>query len=86
MVIHLIRPTEKRVESEFSPEITDEGIKIVEELLSAWAAQPTDDTEDVVMVDDSPEAQLQELKRCVAQFQPRIETNPWLVSVLGSLS
>ncbi|KAJ7652226.1 DNA mismatch repair protein [Mycena rosella] len=76
---------EKRIDSEFSPELTEEGIKIVEELLSAWA-QPTNDSEDVVMADDSPEAQLEELKRCVAQFQPRIEANPWLVSVLGSLS
>jgi DNA mismatch repair protein MSH2 len=78
-------PTEKHIESEFPPELTDEGLKIVDELLSAWA-QPAVDGEDVVMTDDSPQAQLEELKRCVAQFQPRIEANPWLVSVLGSLS
>ncbi|KAJ7233828.1 hypothetical protein C8J57DRAFT_1480223 [Mycena rebaudengoi] len=35
------------------------------------------DGEDVVMEDDSPEAQLEELKRCVAKFQPQIEANPW---------
>ncbi|KAF7335971.1 DNA mismatch repair protein 2 [Mycena sanguinolenta] len=76
---------EKRIESEFSPEVTDEGIKIVDELLSAWA-HPPQDGEDVVMTDDSPQAQLEQLKQCVAQFQPRIEANPWLLSVLGSLS
>ncbi|KAJ7484541.1 muts domain V-domain-containing protein [Mycena latifolia] len=77
---------EKRIDTEFSPELTEEGIKIVEELLSAWATQPADESEDIVMTDDSPEAQLEELKRCVSQFRPRIEANPWLVSVLGSLS
>ncbi|KAJ7098387.1 DNA mismatch repair protein [Mycena epipterygia] len=77
---------EKRIDSEFPPELTDEGIKIVEELLTAWVAPSTEDNEDIIMTDDSPEAQLEELKRCVAQFQPRIEANPWLVSVLGSLS
>ncbi|KAF7348478.1 DNA mismatch repair protein 2 [Mycena venus] len=75
---------EKHIESGFPPELSDEGIKIVDELLSAWA-QPAQDGEDVVMTDDSPEAQLEELKRCIAEFQPRIEANPWLVSVLGSL-
>ncbi|KAJ7717304.1 muts domain V-domain-containing protein [Mycena maculata] len=78
-------PTEKQIGSEFSPEVTDEGIKIVEALLSAWADESAEDG-DVIMVDDSPETQLEELNRCVAEFQPRIEANPWLVSVLGSLS
>ncbi|KAJ7089358.1 muts domain V-domain-containing protein [Mycena belliarum] len=77
---------EKRIDSEFSPEVTEEGIRIVEELLSTWANQPADDSEDIVMTDDSAEAQLEELKRCVGRFAPRIEGNPWLVSVLGSLS
>ncbi|KAJ7221858.1 DNA mismatch repair protein [Mycena haematopus] len=76
---------EKRIESEFPLELTDEGIKLVDELLSTWA-NPPQDGEDVVMTDDSPQAQLEHLKRCVAEFQPRIEANPWLVSVLGSLS
>ncbi|KAJ7201637.1 muts domain V-domain-containing protein [Mycena pura] len=76
---------ENRLDSGFSPEVTDEGIKIVEELFETWAAQPAVDGEDVIM-DDAAEVQLEELKRCVAQFQPRIETNPWLVSVLTSLS
>ncbi|KAF8217826.1 DNA mismatch repair protein [Mycena galopus ATCC 62051] len=76
---------EKPMQSGFPPELTDEGMKLVDELLSAWA-QPAQDGEDIVMTDDSPQAQLEQLKRCVAQFQPRIEANPWLVSVLGSLS
>ncbi|KAJ7255181.1 muts domain V-domain-containing protein [Mycena rebaudengoi] len=77
---------EKKHDSGFSPELTDEGIKLVEELLLEWSSQSGGaDGEDVVMEDDSPEAQLEELKRCVAKFQPQIEANPWLVSVLGSL-
>ncbi|KAJ7021388.1 muts domain V-domain-containing protein [Mycena alexandri] len=77
---------EKRIDSEFSVDVTDEGIKIVDELLSAWA-HPAGVGEDIVMADadDSPETQLEELKRCVAQFRTKIEANPWLVSVLGSL-
>lgn len=81
----LILPPEKQIDSEFPPELTDEGLNLVDELFAAWA-QPAADGEDVVMTDDSPQAQLEELKRCVAQFQPRIEANPWLMSVLGSLS
>ncbi|KAK7046831.1 DNA mismatch repair protein 2 [Favolaschia claudopus] len=77
---------DKRGDEEFPPDIMDEGITIVDELLATWT-QPTQDGEDIVMTDDSDlESQLAELKRCVAQFQPRIEANPWLVSVLGSLS
>ncbi|KAJ7138470.1 muts domain V-domain-containing protein [Mycena crocata] len=77
---------EKKIQPDFPVEVTEEGINIVEELLTAWAAPSVDDSEDVDMTDDSPEAQLEELKRCVAQFQSRIESNPWLTSVLGSLS
>ncbi|KAJ7255196.1 hypothetical protein C8J57DRAFT_1075743, partial [Mycena rebaudengoi] len=77
---------EKKHESGFSPELTDEGIKLVEELLLEWSSQSGGaDGEDVVMEDDSPEAQLEELKGCVTKFQPQIEANPWLVSMLGSL-
>ncbi|KAJ7637014.1 muts domain V-domain-containing protein [Roridomyces roridus] len=75
---------EKQAGSDYPPEVTDDGIHVVQELLSAWASRP--DGEDVIMMDASPEAQLDELKRCVTEFQPRIEANPWLVSVLGSLS
>jgi DNA mismatch repair protein MSH2 len=61
----------------------EEGIQIVEELLRAWASDQ--DGDDIVMSDDlSPEAQLEELKRCMDGFRPRIETNDWLQSLLTS--
>lgn len=61
----------------------------MEEFLRAWSARksPNDD-EDVIMADDdeqSPEDQVEELKRCIEEFRPRIEGNRWLQSVLTSL-
>ncbi|KAF7323675.1 DNA mismatch repair protein 2 [Mycena kentingensis (nom. inval.)] len=80
---------EKHHDSGFPADVTEEGMQIVEELLAAWAKEAED--EDVIMRDvgtdaDSPEAQLEELKKHVAQFQPRIDANAWLVSVLGNLA
>ncbi len=65
----------------------EEGTKIVEEMLRAWASRSADDGEDVVMGDEhaSPEEQLEVLKRCVEQFRPKIESNPWAQSLLASL-
>jgi len=74
---------DKESEPQISKETTEEGIRIVEELLRAWTSDK--DGDDVVMSDDlSPEAQLEELKRCVDEFRPRIETNEWLQSLLTS--
>lgn len=67
-----------------SPQVTEEGIQIVEELLQAWASNA--DGDDVIMSDDlSPAAQLEGLKDCVEGFRPRIEKNAWLQSMLTSL-
>lgn len=71
-------------------EVTDEGIKIVEELLRDWISQKSaQDGEDIIMDDDddelSSDAQLEELKRSVEKFRPQIEGNPWLQSLLTSL-
>ncbi|KAK0457398.1 muts domain V-domain-containing protein [Desarmillaria tabescens] len=69
-------------------EVTNEGIAIVEELLSTWAASQTQDDEDVVMEDIdgvSPEVQLESLKRCFDNFKPKIEGNAWLQSLLATL-
>ncbi len=65
----------------------EEGTKIVEEMLRTWASKSTDDGEDIVMDDDdvSPEEQLEELRRCVEQFRPRIESNAWAQGLLASL-
>lgn len=66
------------------PEVTEEGIQIVEELLRVWASNA--DGDDVIMSDDlAPAAQLQGLKDCVEGFRPRIENNAWLQSMLTSL-
>lgn len=73
-------------------EVTEEGVQLVEDMLKAWAARVSSldstvgDDEDVVMADDmSPEAQLQELKACFAEFQPRMEKNQWVQQLLTSL-
>lgn len=68
-------------------EATEEGIKIVEDLLRSWsAARDGQDGEDITMTDDtSAEAELEELRNCVEKFRPRIEANPWLAEVLASL-
>lgn len=68
-----------------SPEVTEEGIRIVEDFLRSWAS-PTDE-EDVVMEEDegqeaSPEQQLEQLKAHVEKFLPQIESNSWLKSLL----
>jgi DNA mismatch repair protein MSH2 len=71
-------------EPEALPQITEDGIQIIEELLQTWASNA--DGDDVIMSDSlSPEAQLQELKNCVERFRPRIEQSPWLQSMLTSL-
>ncbi|KAI0777272.1 DNA mismatch repair protein [Trametes elegans] len=78
----------EKTEPELPAEVVEEGTQIVEELLRTWAAaQPGHDGEDVVMGDEEadPDAQLEELRRCVEQFRPRIESNPWAQSVLASL-
>ena len=71
-------------EPEALPEVTKEGIQIMEELLQAWASDV--DGDDIVMSDElSSAAQLKGLKDCVEEFQPRIENNAWLQSMLTSL-
>lgn len=75
-------------ESQFSSEIIESGVQIVEELLKTWASRtrPAADDEDVIMSDDlSPEAELAELKSCFSAYQKRIEDNPWVQNLLSSL-
>ncbi|KAI1798056.1 DNA mismatch repair protein [Ganoderma leucocontextum] len=77
----------ERSEPELPADVVEAGTKLVEEMLRAWVSKTGHDGEDVVMGDEeaSPEEQLEELKRCVEQFRPRIESNPWAQSVLASL-
>ncbi|KAJ3856348.1 muts domain V-domain-containing protein [Lentinula lateritia] len=76
---------DKDMDVDVPPEVTEEGIRIVEDFLRSWAS-PTDG-EDVVMVEDegkeaSPEQQLEQLKAHVEKFLPQIENNSWLKSLL----
>ncbi|KAG6876663.1 hypothetical protein C0993_001408 [Termitomyces sp. T159_Od127] len=76
-------------EEEVMPtEVTEEGLQIMEDFLRTWSSQPSvNDDEDVVMtdVDQDADVQLQDLRKCLEEFRPRIEKNPWLQSVLSSL-
>ena len=73
-------------ESQHPDEVMEQGIQIVEELLRTWAESTSGtDGEDVVMDDVSADVQLEELRRCVEGFRPRIEGNAWVQSVISSL-
>ncbi|KAI0732603.1 DNA mismatch repair protein [Fomitopsis betulina] len=79
----------KHKEPGLSEEVVEEGTRIVEDLLRAWTANSAQmDDEDTVMTDDDePDAatQLAELKVIFERFQPRLEGNTWVQSVLASL-
>lgn len=83
---------ENKMETDLDPAVVDEGTALVEELLKAWSnAISAQDGEDVIMADgdddnDDPEAQLAELRKCMAEFQPRLEGNAWVQQVLASLA
>jgi len=68
-------------------DVTERGIQVVENLLRAWASNTlAEDGCGAPMSDDiSPENQLAELRRCVDEFRPQIESNQWLQTLLTSL-
>ncbi|KAG9218238.1 hypothetical protein CCMSSC00406_0005919 [Pleurotus cornucopiae] len=68
-----------------SEAITEEGIKIVEELLRTWASHSSTDDDVDMDGEVSTETQLDELRQCVELFKPQLEQNPWIQSLLGSL-
>ncbi|KIK97618.1 hypothetical protein PAXRUDRAFT_824778 [Paxillus rubicundulus Ve08.2h10] len=72
-------------EPQHSNEVTQEGIQIVEDLLRKWAENSATDGDDIVMEDVSADAQLEELRRCVEEFRPRIEGNAWVQSMISSM-
>ncbi|KAI0321421.1 DNA mismatch repair protein [Amylostereum chailletii] len=80
-------------EPNISPEATEEGIRLVEELLKTWSSRVSSasratDGDDVVMSDVhdvSPEAQLDELKTLFAEYQSRLDQNLWVQNVIASL-
>lgn len=74
--------------TKFSPEVTEEGSKLVQDLMRSWAMQTSQDSEDVDMDvgdDDRAEEELSALRQCVEQYKDRIESNPWIQSLLTTL-
>ncbi len=74
--------------TKFSQDITEEGSKVIEDLLRSWATQTSQDDEDVDMDmgdDNKAEEELLALRRCAEQYKDRIESNPWIQSLLTTL-
>jgi DNA mismatch repair protein MSH2 len=73
-------------EMQISPDIAEEGIQVVEEILRTWSSGPSPDDGDVSMSEDlSPEYQLAELRKSFEKYKPRIEGNQWLQTLLTTL-
>ncbi|KAG8902921.1 MutS-like protein [Tulasnella sp. 403] len=74
-----------------SKQETEEGTKIVQEVLREWAkrtggaARGGDDVEMGDASDVSPEAQLDALRQCFEEFKPKVESNPWCRTLLETL-
>ncbi|KAF8156677.1 DNA mismatch repair protein MSH2 [Crassisporium funariophilum] len=65
-------------------EVIEDGIQIMEQFFEAWSSHVSSDGEDILMRDDdnSTEIQLEDLQRRIKEFNPRIEDNQWLQSVI----
>ena len=78
----------REIDADIPPEVVEEGSRLVEELLQAWVST-TSGGEDAMDVDgqqeQSPEEQLEELKKCVERFRPQVEQNLWAQRILESL-
>jgi len=75
--------------NQVSPEVQDEGITIIESLLHAWSSRTSTSDDDAMIVDGEEnnldvQAQLNELKKCVEEFQPKIQGNAWVQSLLAA--
>jgi len=58
----------------------------MESFFANWSSSVGRDGDDIIMEsDDSPETQLEELKKVVNDMRPLIESNPWLQSVITTL-
>lgn len=73
----------------FSKEVTDEGSRIVGELLETWSsrcASAKTDGDDVVMGnEDDVDVEISILKQCVEEYQDKISANPWVQSIIAAL-
>ncbi|TDL24664.1 DNA mismatch repair protein MSH2 [Rickenella mellea] len=70
----------------FSPDVMEEGSKLIEELLQTWASQCASPDEDVIMDEDTAaDKDVTILKKCVEQYHDQIQANPWIQSILTTL-
>ncbi|GAB1522271.1 MSH2 protein [Rhizoctonia solani] len=76
-------------EPDLSKEVTEEGAKILEQVLGEWAAmaglEAGKDGDDVTMSEGSSEEQVRILREVFEKHRAQIEGNAWCQSVLGSL-
>ena len=84
-------PSENKLEPDLDPVVVEEGMRLVEDLLRTWASSSAvQDDGDVVMGDaeanETPEAQLEALKKCVEQFRPQLEGNAWVQRLMTTLA
>ncbi|THH09566.1 hypothetical protein EW145_g1915 [Phellinidium pouzarii] len=70
-----------------SKELTEEGSKIVEEMLHLWASRCASSTEngEDIMDDDDVDKEIAILRDCVESYRDRIDGNPWVQSLLTTL-
>ncbi|KAL4247478.1 DNA mismatch repair protein MSH3 [Abortiporus biennis] len=85
---------QSQTEPQFAPEVVEAGTKIVEEILKTWSSnvQNRKDGDDIIMTQDendssdlSPEAQLEELQKCMDQYRTQIAENPWVQHIISTL-
>ncbi|TKY85515.1 hypothetical protein EX895_005677 [Sporisorium graminicola] len=62
-------------------DVTKQGAQLIDEFLTTWAERTKKDAK---RARPDPESELQELKRVVDEFRPRIEANAWAAKVLES--
>ena len=73
----------------FPNEVTDEGCKLVEELLQVWSSRCVDSKlggEDVDMESTNDvDSELVILKQCLDEYEDKIITNAWIQSIIAAL-
>jgi len=82
-------PASTSVLDSLPEDVTKEGAALIDEFLKTWAARTSQNSEQGEKGTKrprtaDPEAELQELRKVVDEFRPRIEANPWSAKVLES--
>nr|DBA11318.1 TPA_inf: MSH2 [Pseudozyma tsukubaensis] len=82
-------PSSTSVLDSLPEDVTKEGAALIDEFLKTWASRTSklssQDGSDAKRAKHAdPEAELQELRRVVDEFRPRIEGNAWAAKVLES--